>query len=160
MANSKKRCTVCRYYFPAGDMRTRGVTSVCIECESVPQDIKTKPTKPKRTRTRGKGASSHLKRHVRNRDHGRCRWCRKATLTLECHHIKYLSQGGLNEPSNLIALCDQHHQKAHSNKRIWMPVLLACIWMHYVEGKFLTIPEVEEQLRHRGIHPEQEELAK
>lgn len=77
-------------------------------------------------------------------------------MRLECHHIKYLSQGGPNEPSNLIALCDQHHRMVHSNKRVWQPILLACIWIHYVEGKFLTIPETELRLEAMGLHPEQE----
>lgn len=30
------------------------------------------------------------------------------------HHVRYRSEGGTNEPSNLVTLCRQHHDWVHS----------------------------------------------
>lgn len=62
---------------------------------------------------------------------------------IEVHHISYRSQGGPDWPSNLITLCQVHHMLVHSDKRKYQRVLRATIWMHYVDGSFLRVPEVE-----------------
>ncbi|WP_254810619.1 HNH endonuclease [Natronosalvus amylolyticus] len=43
-----------------------------------------------------------------------CEWCGKRTDHPEVHHIKPRSEGGPNEPSNLIVLCPEDHSKADS----------------------------------------------
>jgi len=51
-----------------------------------------------------------------------CEICgRKA---VDIHHIKYRSQGGTNEITNVMALCRDHHLKAHDG-RIHAQVLAA-----------------------------------
>ena len=35
------------------------------------------------------------------------------SLYLESHHIIPLSEGGVDHPSNVIALCPNHHREAH-----------------------------------------------
>lgn len=99
------------------------------------------------------GVPPPLRKMIRKRD-GRCRWC-GATDSLQVHHILYRSQGGPDEPSNLVTLCLDHHAEAHSSKRTWQPILLALIWLHYIEGLHLTVPEVHELVEIRGavVHP-------
>lgn len=103
---------------------------------------------------RGRGrVPGKTRKAVRNRDII-CRFC-GSNSTLEQHHILYRSQGGPDVYWNLILLCDEHHRLAHSKKRYWQPVLLAYIWLYYVEGKKgLTIPLVERLLRQRGLSPQ------
>lgn len=42
----------------------------------------------------------------------KCEWCGEHTDQPEVHHIVPRSEGGLNERSNLIVLCPNHHRKA------------------------------------------------
>ena len=55
--------------------------------------------------------------------------CRLANITcnggLELHHIVYRSEDKklINDPSNCIMLCNQHHRLVHSNKHLWQPIL-------------------------------------
>lgn len=58
-----------------------------------------------------------VRRFVWRRDRGKCRvpGCR-ATKHLEIHHIITRDDGGTNEPSNLLLLCDGHHAALHRNK--------------------------------------------
>ncbi|MCU4972048.1 HNH endonuclease [Halobacteria archaeon AArc-m2/3/4] len=63
---------------------------------------------------------SWIKRAVRKRDRRRCRDCgfkpdRGESHKLHIHHITPKSEGGSDEMNNLIALCDDCHQKRHSN---------------------------------------------
>lgn len=74
------------------------------------------------------------------RDSRRCRWC--GTPTTELHHIVYRSQGGKDVVDNLIALCRPCHAKAHSNKRRYAPLLLACLEFQR-QGKSVTVAQVE-----------------
>lgn len=112
----------------------------------------------------GNGASPELKRAIRMRDSHRCRFCSHSSTRLEVHHIKYLSEGGPNHEANLIALCDEHHRLVHSNKKVWQPVLLACIWIQYVgwpgenHPRRLTVPTVLDRLVHESLHPEGESV--
>ena len=45
--------------------------------------------------------------------------CRQWT---DIHHIRPVSLGGSNHPSNLLTLCHSHHQQAHSKRRCIHPV--------------------------------------
>ena len=42
-----------------------------------------------------------------------CKNCGKVATCL--HHVKYRSQGGTNDPTNLIPLCDICHKFHHDN---------------------------------------------
>ncbi len=65
---------------------------------------------------------------VFERDKGKCRLC-GTTKELQLHHIKYRSEKKdlINEPSNLIMLCSEHHRLVHSNKHYWQPKLIEMI---------------------------------
>ncbi len=56
---------------------------------------------------------------------GRCVFC-GATYNLHYHHIFYRSERKdlIDEPSNGILLCEEHHRLVHSNKRKYQPILL------------------------------------
>lgn len=54
------------------------------------------------------------------RANGHCEYCgvqgfktKAGSLYLESHHITPLSEGGVDHPSNVIALCPNHHREAH-----------------------------------------------
>lgn len=57
----------------------------------------------------------------------RCRY----PITLEVHHLHYVSEGGSNDPSNLLPLCPNCHQEHHAGSiptdslRAWKFLLLA-----------------------------------
>lgn len=61
---------------------------------------------------------------VYERDNGRCRLCGKNII--ELHHIYYRSERKdlIDEPSNCIMLCNEHHRLVHSNKKKYQPLLL------------------------------------
>jgi len=57
---------------------------------------------------------------VLDRAAGRCEYCGTAGFTtvvgqvfLETHHVIPLSEGGLDSPSNVAAVCPNHHREAH-----------------------------------------------
>lgn len=52
-----------------------------------------------------------------------CQMCGR-TWDLHIHHIIYRSQLGNNDERNLIRLCSECHQKVHSNKKVYQPMLL------------------------------------
>jgi hypothetical protein len=55
-----------------------------------------------------------LRRAVLLRDQQRCRvpGCRNARY-VDVHHIELRSEGGQNEPENLLTLCGVHHRASH-----------------------------------------------
>jgi 5-methylcytosine-specific restriction endonuclease McrA len=57
---------------------------------------------------------------VWDRDGGRCAICGQglSEKRWECHHRKLRSQGGRDEPANLLALHPRCHSEAHDN-RTW-----------------------------------------
>lgn len=143
MANSKRKCTVCKVYFPVEELRSLGATMICGDCKPAPRRATPKPPKAlKRSRL-----DPALRKTVNERDGKVCRYCSKKAYRMECHHIAYRSQGGPDEVSNLIMLCDEHHELVHSNKRLYQPTLRAVIWAHYVEGRFYTVPQMLARLQ-------------
>lgn len=61
-----------------------------------------------------------MRRYVLSRAAGRCEYCgergfvtSKGNLYLETHHIQPLSEGGIDRPENMAALCPNHHREAH-----------------------------------------------
>ncbi len=52
-----------------------------------------------------------VRTNVYERDRFRCRGCAKQAT--EIHHMIFRSQGGTDDSSNLVALCQSCHQQAH-----------------------------------------------
>lgn len=64
--------------------------------------------------------SSEMRSLVLSRAAGRCEYCGEigfvtanGDVYLESHHIKPLSEGGVDRPENMAALCPNHHREAH-----------------------------------------------
>lgn len=58
---------------------------------------------------------NYLKHYnIGEQDFIECKVCRKQASDI--HHIKFRSQGGTDDVSNLIALCRKHHDEAHDKK--------------------------------------------
>ena len=51
---------------------------------------------------------------ILHRDNYTCQCCGKKHTRLEVHHIIFRSQGGADDESNLIALCEDCHAKVHN----------------------------------------------
>lgn len=62
---------------------------------------------------------------VYTRDSGSCQLC-GAYQNLHAHHILYRSQRKdlIDEPTNIIMLCENCHRLVHSNKKKYQPILL------------------------------------
>lgn len=59
----------------------------------------------------------NVKAYVLNRDNYKCQSGKSGcSQTLNVHHIQYRSQGGSNNPDNLITLCSKHHKQLHDGK--------------------------------------------
>jgi len=60
---------------------------------------------------------ANVKAYVLDRDNYTCQ-CNKngCSNTLHVHHIKFKSDGGSNNPNNLITLCSKHHKMLHDGK--------------------------------------------
>lgn len=152
MTVARVRCTSCRTYVPREEVYfDSGVNRICSEdCLKALHErsrVRARAKAKAKARPKARKVSSldpAVRRLVRARDGNVCRWCGKRGE--QVHHVLYRSQGGPDEPSNLILLCMEHHGVVHGNKHHWQPTLLAVLWLGYVEGRWLTIPEVERYL--------------
>lgn len=150
--NSKRRCTFCGGYFEAETMQKVGLSGVCSsQCLSDLQD-KSRNKRARRILHRenrvryGRRLPGNVRDAVRARDGHRCRYCGKGSGRLEIHHINYRSQGGRDEETNLILLCDEHHRLMHSNKRHWQPVLKMVMYAYYFENRKVMVSKADREL--------------
>jgi 5-methylcytosine-specific restriction endonuclease McrA len=156
MANTRAKCTNCKGYFPQPTFfYSNALQRFCTEkCFTEHQTRKT----PSKTAVKAKKAMKRsappkipvqIRIRIKQRDGFCCRWCGKPGQ--EVHHIHYRSEGGENEDSNLIYLCMVCHAKAHSSKEAYKPLLLATIWLHYMEGRQWSVPAVARYLGRQGL---------
>lgn len=59
---------------------------------------------------------ANSKAYVLSRDNYTCQCCKTKKGTLQVHHIIYRSNGGSDEESNLITLCENCHTKLHKGE--------------------------------------------
>jgi len=79
----------------------------------------------RRTTTRQSFARrADVRRRALERSLGKCQWCHEegfimedGRIFLETHHIIPLSEQGLDDDSNVVALCPNHHREAHHGKQ-------------------------------------------
>lgn len=55
-----------------------------------------------------------------------CQLC-GSTYNLHIHHIRYGACGRKTYIGNLIRLCKSCHDKVHSNKKYWQPILIEMV---------------------------------
>ncbi|NMX22022.1 hypothetical protein C5S30_06250 [ANME-1 cluster archaeon GoMg4] len=60
-----------------------------------------------------------IRKRIYRRDGWQCQKCGATNVQLHAHHIIPLSQGGSNEPDNLITLCKNCHAELHPLTTIW-----------------------------------------
>ena len=58
----------------------------------------------------------NLKAYVLHRDQYKCQQCGTQKGKLHVHHLIYKSQGGTDEPGNLITLCEKDHKALHAGE--------------------------------------------
>lgn len=147
MPNSKLRCSNCRDYFPRDSFYRPGAHSESCFLE-FQQKARNKRARKETNRLqfhrdhKGKVLPVELRRRIRRRDLNRCRYC-GTSFDLAVHHIIYRSQGGPDDEHNLITLCMACHELIHSDKDRFMPLCLGYIWALLVEGRQVTIPQLE-----------------
>ena len=56
--------------------------------------------------------------YVLCRDNHKCKLCEKNKGVLEVHHMLKVSDGGTNNPENLVTLCEKCHKKVHKDLKI------------------------------------------
>jgi len=61
--------------------------------------------------TESKSIDENIRDTVLRRDDFKCRWCGREAENI--HHMKFRSQGGSDNPINLVALCFDCHRKIH-----------------------------------------------
>jgi hypothetical protein len=59
-----------------------------------------------------------LRRALRERDQGRCRYPGCDSRRTDAHHIRYWSHGGQTKLANLISFCKKHHRRVHEQDHI------------------------------------------
>jgi 5-methylcytosine-specific restriction endonuclease McrA len=162
----KRRCSVCREYFPKeGMLVSSGVTAVCSQAclQESGRTARAKQSKGRSNRkhsldadtndrslVRGRstrrsspkeGVSAETAERVFARDAKRCRSC-GGVAWLHLHHIVYRSQGGAHDETNLITLCEDCHLMVHSSKRKWQPLLVEVLRLGYQDSKKVTVLEL------------------
>lgn len=58
----------------------------------------------------------NIKAYILTRDNYTCQCCKTKKGTLHVHHIVYRSQGGSDDTSNLVTLCENCHKKLHKGE--------------------------------------------
>jgi 5-methylcytosine-specific restriction endonuclease McrA len=158
MANSRRRCRVCRNYFPVEVLYIQNLSAVCRTCagEHAEREERELPPElslrePERLKHRVGDPSPSRREEIYKRDGNVCRLCGKQGFGMGVHHIRYRSESGCtNDPWNLVLLCEEHHKLMHSSKDSWQPVLLAMMWLEYVEGQHLRVLEALRVVLRRG----------
>lgn len=64
-----------------------------------------------------------VRRAVYDRDQGTCRMCGSFATAPHLHHVDYRSQGGRHVMENLVTLHFECHDRVHSQKNLWQPIL-------------------------------------
>lgn len=123
----------------------RGLSSFCSDEHMYAHQYE----KQKETRVRQAKAAraADIPHDVRQRtfeaDGHRCRFC-GTEYVLHLHHIKYRSEGGPHEVSNLIVLCLACHELVHTNKGRFQPLLQEIVWRRDTHGdKVSLVSDIE-----------------
>ena len=70
---------------------------------------------PRRPGRVGSGPWARLRRRVYRRDKGVCGLCGHPAIFWQVHHVVHTEDGGTNDLSNLVTVCEPCH-KAHHRK--------------------------------------------
>lgn len=153
--NSRARCTVCKQYFPSSEAFFVNRMTKCCSSECFGTMMgKARASKREAAGVAAWGRKAHrdlapkipieVRAQVHERDNSICRCCGQKRGT-QCHHIQFRSQGGRDELSNLILLCNECHQtKAHGDQsRRYRELFRQYVWLRMVEGKAVFVADLE-----------------
>ena len=117
----------CKYFFCVR-RKAEIERKECSECNYIEyrKVAKMTPRKPMKPISKKRVfVSKKIYNQVFEECNGRCAFCH-TTNNLHYHHIYYRSERKdlIDDPSNGIMLCEEHHRLVHSNKREYQPILL------------------------------------
>jgi 5-methylcytosine-specific restriction endonuclease McrA len=115
----KVKCAFCKSYIPREDALRIGVQSFCSHDHYVQSRASVK-------KNINNIISQDDRLKIIEADGFACRFCGRENY-LHVHHIRYRSEGGSDDSSNLITLCGQHHDVVHSNKKRFQPLCLKLV---------------------------------
>ena len=126
--NCKIRTKKGRKYFFCVRRKAEIELKECSECNYIEYKkvAKMTPRKPIKAISKKRVCvSKKTYNQVFEECNGKCVFC-GTTSNLHYHHIFYRSERKdlIDEPSNGIMLCEEHHRLVHSNKRKYQPLLL------------------------------------
>ena len=120
MTNRKVICAGCCQIFPEQSTHFYRNKRCCglSECvQEIDKKIKhrnyLKQRKKFQKGTHRRGVEPALREYVVTRDNRLCRACMKVIPELQVHHIVPVSNGGTDEKTNLITLCNMCHVRVH-----------------------------------------------
>ena len=140
----KVRCSFCRKYVERDAAVRRSIQAFCSEDHLQEYINSTRKKQVIKQKKKSNDLSSGDKLEIIKLDEFRCRYC-GTEYGLHVHHIKYRSEGGSNDLSNLITLCFKHHDTVHSNKKRYQPLCLDLVELRNSGKlkKFTTILDLE-----------------
>ncbi|MBX3490609.1 HNH endonuclease [Parvibaculum sp.] len=101
-----------------------GAHPLYVDQFSLHDDTQSSDPERRKAITRSFKRSGAVRSSALGRAAGHCEFCNEpgfrmpdGRLYLETHHIIPLSQGGLDQPRNVVALCGNHHREAHLGER-------------------------------------------
>jgi hypothetical protein len=94
------------------------ITKVIVETGTFdPHKLKKPDVKGKAYQQGEQYGYENVKAYVLARDQHQCQAGKKGCKpVLNVHHIKFKSQGGSDNPDNLMTLCEKHHEQLHAGK--------------------------------------------
>ena len=123
----KVKCAFCKTYVQREEAYRNGLQSFCSEQHYRDLHFSRQQKSAYKSLKRSTDSlSSDEKKKIIESDGFQCRFCGRQS-GLHVHHAKYRSEGGSNDPSNLITLCNDHHGLVHSNKKRYQPLCLKII---------------------------------
>jgi 5-methylcytosine-specific restriction endonuclease McrA len=153
MSNRRLKCKQCRLYVDRNEVVSSNCGNFCTsECmrEFLGEKRQKKRDATRQAKRRAKPRVRSIPLDVRaevyRRDQETCRWCLRPGE--QVHHVIYRSQGGPDTTDNLILLCGRCHERAHSSKEAFQPLLLEYLELAE-QGIRTTIPEIA--ARHRRL---------
>jgi len=137
----KVKCAFCKVYLSKDDAVRIGIQSFCSHDHYMKSRLYV-------TSRSGFSMSQDDRFEIIEADGFRCRFCGRDNY-LHVHHIKYRSEGGSDDRSNLITLCGRHHEVIHSDKKRFQPLCLKLVELRdgysIIDLKVLDLENLVEQ---------------
>lgn len=139
----KVRCSFCRKYVDKNSAVRSGIQAFCSKDHLYDYLNSNRKNQVIKQKKKSNDLSSEDKLEIIKLDGYNCRFCNRQS-GLHVHHIKYRSEGGSNDKSNLITLCYDHHDTVHSNKKRYQQLCQKIVTIReQYSHNTLTLPNLE-----------------